>query len=190
MKTKDHNSITNQDIKGKFVRQHVKTCFSYEMDECIKKEVVNWEEIENMFYFNTDVIIDKIMQEFDFEGEKMLEYANDPDTFNCKCKTEDDFRCFLSSLDDDELDELCNDFGIDIDDDRSTPHEIFEWWIVSEYLYQQLKEEGYPVLDWGNNYYWGRCITGQAILLDYIISKICDDMEIFDGQKYSWAKSI
>ena len=68
------------------------------------------------------------------------------------------------------------------------PQEIFEWWIVTEYLYKKLKEKGCPVLEWGNNYYWGRCTTGQAIMLDSVISGICSDMEILEGQKYSWAK--
>jgi hypothetical protein len=66
--------------------------------------------------------------------------------------------------------------------------EIFEWWIVTEWLYRQLKGKGEPVLEWGNNYYWGRCTTGQAILLDGVISSICWGMEILDGQANSWAK--
>lgn len=69
---------------------------------------------------------------------------------------------------------------------ENEPQEIFEYWIVSDFLYRKLKEQGEPVLEWGNNCYWGRCTTGQAILLDYVISKICSDMEILDGQKYSW----
>jgi len=66
-------------------------------------------------------------------------------------------------------------------------HEILEWWIITDYLYRKLKEKGQPVLEWGNNYYWGRCTTGQAILLDHVISEICEDIQILEGQKYSWA---
>lgn len=64
--------------------------------------------------------------------------------------------------------------------------EILEWWIVSSYLYNKLKERGHAVLEWGNNYYWGRCTTGQAILLDGVISDICKEMEILT--EYSWGK--
>ena len=71
---------------------------------------------------------------------------------------------------------------------ESEPQEIFEWWIVNEFLYKKLQARNHPVLEWGNNYYWGRCTTGQAILLDGVISNICKEMEILDGQKYSWAK--
>jgi len=58
-----------------------------------------------------------------------------------------------------------------------------EWWIVTDYLHRKLSEKGQPVLEWGNNCYWGRCGSGQAILLDYVISEICYDMEILEGQK-------
>lgn len=71
---------------------------------------------------------------------------------------------------------------------ENEPQEIFEWWIVSEYLYNKLKEKGESVLEWGNNYYWGRGTTGQAILLDYVISEICKDMKILQGQEYDWSK--
>jgi hypothetical protein len=70
------------------------------------------------------------------------------------------------------------------------PAEIFEWWIVTGRFYEKLKEKGQPVLEWGNNYYWGRCTTGQAILLDYVVSQIAEDMEILEGQSYSWADKI
>ena len=98
--------------------------------------------------------------------------------------------------------EYCGNCGEELEEDNiedeECPHcqeyienemkEIYEWWIVSEFLYRKLKEKGYCVLEWGNNYYWGRCCTGQAILLDYIISKICEEMEILEGQKYSWER--
>lgn len=66
--------------------------------------------------------------------------------------------------------------------------EIFEWWAVSSFLAEDLKKQGEPVCDTGSVWVWGRTTTGQAILLDGVISRICSDMEILDGQKYSWAK--
>lgn len=52
--------------------------------------------------------------------------------------------------------------------------EIFEWWQVSEWLYNKLRNAGQPVmqiddLGW---YYWGRTCTGQAIILDGTIQQI------------------
>lgn len=59
---------------------------------------------------------------------------------------------------------------------NQTPQEIFEWWIVSPWLGKKLLLEGEPIID--NNYglWWGRCTTGQAISLDYVIQRIYDDL--------------
>ena len=196
METKiDYNSSVNQDIKGQFVGREVYTCFSYEMDSILKmsyetsnNDLPTWEDIENYYYFDDENVVYKIMEEFSYNENEFIEYANNPDTYNRRVKTKEDFKVFLNSLNDEELEELADTFNINIEDERSTPHEIFEYWIVSEFLYRKLKEKGYPVLQWGNNYYWGRCCTGQAILLDYVISKICEGMEILEGQKFSWAR--
>lgn len=66
--------------------------------------------------------------------------------------------------------------------------EIFEWWIVSDYLLNKLAEKNQPILRTDYENYWGRTCSGQAILLDFVISEICSDMEILEGQKYSWSK--
>ena len=71
-------------------------------------------------------------------------------------------------------------------DIEQEPQEILEWWIVTEYLYNKLKEKGQPVLEWGNNCYWGRTCSGQAISLDGVITVICKDMEILEGQANEW----
>ena len=66
--------------------------------------------------------------------------------------------------------------------------EVFEWWMVSSYLCEKLKEKGCPIIEYEN--IWGRTTTGQAILLDYVITEICAEMEILQGQQNSWEKSI
>ncbi len=95
-----------------------------------------------------------------------------------------------------DIENLCinpdefSDYGYNSRDDfmdsGEDMQEIFEWWIVSDYLHSKLKEKGQPVIEWGNNCYWGRCCTGQAILLDGIISDICEEMEILEGQPNEW----
>ena len=185
----DYNSAENQEIKGKFVQREVYTCFSYEMDSIlklsyeVKSDLPTYDDIENMYYFDDENVIYKIMENYSIE---MLNYIND--TYERKFSNKKGIENFINSLNEEELKELCEEFNIDISEEESTPHEIYEWWIVSEFLYRKLKEKGYCVLEWGNNYYWGRCTTGQAILLDYVISKICEEMEILQGQKYDWSK--
>jgi len=80
---------------------------------------------------------------------------------------------------------LCEKDG-HIEELEQEQQEIMEWWIVTDYLHRKLSEKGEPVLEWGNNYYWGRCCSGQAIMLDSVISEICSDMEILEGQKNEW----
>lgn len=54
--------------------------------------------------------------------------------------------------------------------------EIFEWWFVSQWLYEQLREAGEPVIDSDYGYLWGRTCTGQAIALDNVIENIFDNL--------------
>jgi len=65
--------------------------------------------------------------------------------------------------------------------------EIFEWWLVSDWLAEKLEEKGKPVLKNEYGTYWGRTATGQALFLDGVISQICHDLEILESQKNSWA---
>jgi hypothetical protein len=50
--------------------------------------------------------------------------------------------------------------------------EIFEWWFVTQWLYERLRKAGEPVIDSDYGYLWGRTCTGQAISLDGIIQRI------------------
>ena len=70
--------------------------------------------------------------------------------------------------------ELCDALGIDPYD--YTP-EIFEHWIVSDWLAHELDERGERVLrDFFGLTVWGRSCTGQSILLDRVICDIYDSV--------------
>lgn len=160
MKKIDCNSVVNQEIKGRFVAREVKTCFSYEMEAILRASSCG----------GTGAV--------DLPDYKDIEnfYTN-----HCPECGEDQ----SSNLD------ICPDCekAGRIVELENTPQEVFEWWIITEYLYKKLQAKGEPVLEWGNNYYWGRTCTGQAILLDGVISDICAEMEILAGQKYDWSKN-
>ena len=64
--------------------------------------------------------------------------------------------------------------------------EPYEFWIVTDWLGDKLKAQGEIVADFMGFTIWGRTTTGQAILLDYVISKICHDLEILEGQENEW----
>ena len=61
----------------------------------------------------------------------------------------------------------------DIDDFRyDNPQEIYEWYLVSDWLLNRLKEINEPYLENDYGEYWGRTCTGQSIYLDYNIQKL------------------
>ncbi len=61
-------------------------------------------------------------------------------------------------------------------EENQVPQEIFEWWLVSKWLGMKLLMNGEPIIDNGYGIWWGRCTTGQAISMDYIIQQIYDDL--------------
>ena len=159
------NSAVNQKIKEKFVEREVKACFSYEMEAILKvsfeskTDLPSWEDVENLYEYNCP----NCGQGYQTIGD-----------FGQNTENRCEFHCPSCQADFDT-------------EPENEPQEIFEWWIVTGYLYHKLKKKGEPVLEWGNNWYWGRTTTGQAILLDGVITSICRDMEILDGQANSWA---
>ena len=46
------------------------------------------------------------------------------------------------------------------------PQEVFEWWLVSDWLAEELDALGCPLIRNGYGNWWGRTCTGQAILMD------------------------
>lgn len=50
--------------------------------------------------------------------------------------------------------------------------EVFEWYIVSNWLVEKLREINQPVLDNEYGSFWGRTCTGQAIELDGTFQEI------------------
>lgn len=73
----------------------------------------------------------------------------------------------VKGMDQDELVDFCNDNYIE--------PEIYEYWAVSNWLGVKLKDQGEIVID-AYPTIWGRCTTGQAILLDSVIVKIVKNL--------------
>lgn len=56
--------------------------------------------------------------------------------------------------------------------DNSEAAEIYEWWLVTDWLADKLEEAGEPVLRAANCAWWGRCVSGQSIILDGTLQNI------------------
>ena len=61
------------------------------------------------------------------------------------------------------------------DRDNWDEPEVYEFWSVSEWLYERLKEWGEIVFECLDFYVWGRQTTGQAIYLDEVIQEIAEE---------------
>ena len=55
--------------------------------------------------------------------------------------------------------------------------EVFEWWLVTPYLAELLKENGEIIFADYDCYWWGRTITGQALYIDRVIQEIARQTE-------------
>lgn len=63
--------------------------------------------------------------------------------------------------------------GPPVEDEEDEYEEVFEHWIVSDWLADKLIAKGETVVkDFHGLTIWGRCCTGQAILLDGVIREI------------------
>ena len=55
--------------------------------------------------------------------------------------------------------------------------EIMEWWLVTPYMAELLKEKGEVILSDYDCYWWGRHTSGQALYMDGVIQEIAEQME-------------
>jgi hypothetical protein len=86
---------------------------------------------------------------------------------------EDLQKLLIAHLDEeDEFQEFCNDNRLDPNTD-----EVYEHWIVSDFLAGRLAEKGAVVdTDVSGLTIWGRTTTGQMVYMDWIIQQIAQDM--------------
>jgi hypothetical protein len=112
----------------------------------------------NASELSNEFILENIDNFFDTSVETIEEFL----TYN----TNDDSWTELSF---DEKEILAEQLGFE-----PQPHEIFEWWAVSNWLSIRLAEIGQPILNNAYGQWWGRTCSGQAIILDGTLQKIAE----------------
>ncbi len=117
--------------------------------------------------------------EIDTDAESVCDSSNNDDKY---ASMVDDAITLCDDEDYIDFEDCANDQGFE----RYT--EVYEWWSITPWLGARLREHGEVVFDFLDFTVWGRCTTGQAILLDHVIGQIAEDMEILEGQKYAWSK--
>lgn len=66
--------------------------------------------------------------------------------------------------------EVCEEYNLDPD-----YNDVYEHWIVSDWLGRKLEEMGETVHEYLGFTIWARCTTGQSISMDYVIRKIAGE---------------
>jgi hypothetical protein len=186
------NSTTNQNIKGKFVAQHVHANVNSMCEYILSKSwedskaPFNFDDVEN-FYVYPEWSKTVVGEDLFFDGGN--EDAKNSFLENFERLENESLELFENETISEETHErncsIIEDAKSEFQDLETENCEVFEWWLVSSYLCEKLQQMGYCVID--SESIWGRTTTGQAILLDYEITQICAEMEILDGQKNSWA---
>lgn len=147
-------TIKNQEITRKLVEREVYACVSGMVEYILNKSYedrespFNWDDVENYYVLKCPECGDI---------GSITEEENEDGEIIYKC-----------SYCETEFEEQPED----------EPQEIFEWWIVSEWLADKLKAHKEVIINDGYNTIWGRTCTGQAILLDGVINEICSELEI------------
>jgi len=182
----NYDSSKNQDIKRRFIEREVLnnvSCLITElssndeyMDELM--EICSQEDYKTPveYYIENNMTIVECMEWLTFQEGSM------PSTGNAKNQ-------LIDLLDNEDgyfwkggYQEFACEFNIDPEQNEALEH-----WNVSDYLARKLEEKGEMInRDFYGLTVWGRTCSGQAILLDGVISSICEDMEILEGQKNEW----
>ena len=186
----DHNSNTNQSIKAKLIEREV-IC---SVNQTIQAMSQLMHEADNEILRDHYDDLTELLYQYDYESAALdvgwREWGDvDKSEFEQhEFDTEDNpaFGYFNiedgSFTDADDWAELCDDQGIETE-----PVEIFEFWHVTGWYADKLREQGQTVVDILDFTVWGRRTTGQAISLDHCTGVIAENMEILEGQKNEWS---
>lgn len=167
-----YNSTANQNIKRKLVEREVLCQVNREVEFILKFSSENhhdtpysWDDVENMYHADRDA----------------LEYHAQQLSIGEEYELFDEFDASdLSDIDDDDLRKYLEDYH-DFEVERAEP---LEWWKVTNWFCKKLHAQGECVILHDN--IWGRQTSGQSILLDGVISRIAEEMEILAGMKNEW----
>ncbi|PKP62214.1 hypothetical protein CVT91_00040 [Candidatus Atribacteria bacterium HGW-Atribacteria-1] len=165
----DYNSEKNQEIKKNFVNREVfcnasSMIYQLQQDGHYQDEIM---EFSLKYELMKEDLIDDIKKDYKEEAKEYLK----------------DREVKLEDLDEEELKELAEELNINIDNYEESV-EAYEHWIVSDWLGGKLEDlRELVTLDFLGLTIWGRTCSGQAIFLDWVISKICKDLGLLEESK-------
>ena len=155
---------------------HVDDCDDLDDLENLADFVGDWSDALRAAGYDTD---NPPFKPFDVDDpEEEPEQYDDPADYLWDLE-EEEGKKFLESLRTyikervDDHQKFCHELDIDTDKYES---EVYEHWIVSNWLARKLAERGEVTGDVCGMTIWGRCTTGQAISMDYAIQQIAAEL--------------
>lgn len=140
-----------------------------------KGDLVSLDDIDNL-YPNTG----------DMDASELAEFLDDEMGVNWKDLI--DIHDYISIEDeaDEEVDLDAERANLDVRDlhdwdlellrehitENHEPREIFQWWLVDEWLAKELKALGHPTLTDDSSFWWGRRTCGQALIDDSTLQAV------------------
>jgi len=191
----NESSAVNQRIVGDLVHREVVCCISSTVSALLKvasechSEDFDYDELLNLCERRADNSerIDEIVERLEEIDDEVSDLRDEIDgdegvTKRRVAQIEKEVVAleFEQSKLEDEKQEL--------EDDQENPSEVYEHWAVSNFFARRLAEHGEVTGDLLDFKVWGRCCTGQAILLDYVVCAIAAEMQILEGQRNDWSK--
>jgi DNA repair exonuclease SbcCD ATPase subunit len=155
-----------QETIERIVNQDVLTCQSSLVEELLAREIVSYDEITNMYPNNEDEIDEK-KEELEKLQDKLNELENIEELTEEQENRINELENQISDIEN-RIEELENE--------QEEPQVIFEWWVVSDLLANELEEQGEPILKSDYETWWGRTCTGQSIKIDYVMEQIAEGL--------------
>jgi hypothetical protein len=169
-KRKKRSDGDYQRAVGEFVNREVIYCVSNLVYEIGAKNIDEWHHLFVQQDWETPVL-EAIRA---LSPERLRELLNEADVpFDGADEPAIMAKTYLHHLKQQEsLREFCDANHVDPEQ-----NEIYEHWIVSEWLANRLEDRGEVIeRDFYGLTIWGRACTGQAILLDSVICSIYDEV--------------
>lgn len=190
----NESSSVNQRVIGDLVHREVVCCISCTVSALLKVasechcEDFDYDELLQLCERRADNSerIDEIQERLDEIDSEKSDLEGERDDDETPEKRVHAVEELLESLQAEQM--QLEDEKQELEDEQENPSEVYEHWNVSKFFARKLAEHGEVTGDLLDFTVWGRCCTGQAILLDYVVCAIAAEMQILEGQRNDWSK--
>ena len=190
----NESSAVNQRVVGDLVHREVICCISSTVSALLKvasechSEDFSYDDMLNLCERRADNSerIDEIMERLDEIDSEIADAEKERDGEKTPVRRVRIAEKMLKELESEKS--KLEDEKQELEVEQDEPSEVYEHWNVSRYFARKLAEHGEVTGDLLDFIVWGRCCTGQAVLLDYVVCVIAAEMQILEGQRNDWSK--